>query len=259
MPVMAKKKKKDKKPEEEYEFTPPDFDEKEFLRKELRDTRTALLTVAYAIVAGMIAGLISMASRALIGVAFLVVIAGIFSLKYYYRLLKVDMSSFAKKNWAGSIATYFFTFLAIWVLLLNAPFTDLADPTIDTVEISVYDGSAWHWIEYRNVEALGGFVWVLKGTNESVTAANTPIHASDSYIVNITARVTDNGNLRSAEIAVGAGSFQPMTRSTGYRYEYQLDGSTLNPSSGLTFTIRAVDDAGNEHTFTPLRAVPVLP
>lgn len=256
---MAKKRKKDKKPEEEYEFTPPDFDEKEFLKKELKDTKTALFTIVYAIVAGIVAGAISMASSALVGVAFLVVLAGIVSLRYYYKAVKVDVSAFTKKNWMGSIVTYFFTFLAIWVLMLNAPFADLANPTVDAIIVYVYDGAQWQGIEYKNVEALGGFVWVLKGTNESVTATNTPIHASSGCTVNITAHVTDNGRLEAAEIAVGAGSYAPMTSTSGYRYEYQINGSALNPSSGLTFTIRAVDDAGNSQTFTPARPIPVAP
>ncbi|MEM0342969.1 MAG: hypothetical protein QXJ32_01260 [Thermoplasmata archaeon] len=257
---MAKKRKKEKK-EEEYEFTPPDFDEKEFLMKELKDTKVALATVGFAILAGAIAGVISMVSRALVGAAFLVAIAGIFSLRYYYKLLKIDITAFTKKNWVGNVATYFFTFLAIWVLLLNAPFSDLADPSIDSIEIFVHDVNAdsWQAIEYKRIEALGGFVWVFKGTNNSVTPTNTPIHASNGYIVNITARVTDNGKLSYAEIAVGAEVYARMTASSDHRYQHVINGSALNASTGLTFTIRAVDDHGNENTFTPVRPVPVLP
>ncbi|HUW42923.1 MAG TPA: hypothetical protein VMW02_01660, partial [Thermoplasmata archaeon] len=69
---MAKKRKKGKPEPEDYEFRPPDFDEKEFLQKELRDTRTALLTIVYAICFGLAAGLISMMGANLAPVAFLV-------------------------------------------------------------------------------------------------------------------------------------------------------------------------------------------
>ena len=137
---MAKKRKKDKKPEEDYEFKPPEFNEREFLVKELRDTRAAIITVGVAILFGVAAGAVTALSHSIVGLAFIIGIAGMFLLKFIYKLIGVDISGFTKKNWAGTVATYFFTFLAIWVLLLNTPFLDLTDPGIDKAIVWVKDG-----------------------------------------------------------------------------------------------------------------------
>ena len=59
---MAKKRKKDKQEAEEYEFTPPEFNEKEFLKKELTDLKVGLITVVFAIALGVAAAAITLAN-----------------------------------------------------------------------------------------------------------------------------------------------------------------------------------------------------
>jgi hypothetical protein len=253
---MAKKRKKDKPEPEDYEFRPPDFDEKEFLKKELRDTRTALTTIIYAVSFGMIAGLISMMGANLAPVAFMVGIAGIFTLKYFYAIAKVDISEFKKKNWVGNIGTYFFTFLAIWVLMLNMPFSDHAPPSVDKVIVWVDDGTNVYGKEYKLSEVSGTYQWAAVNTTHDPV-----IRANSSYRINITAKVTDNGQLRSIEIAVGsvAGGYQAMTSEGKLRYGYQVTGDTLSASDNLMFFISARDAAGNSVLFNPASALPVEP
>jgi hypothetical protein len=249
---MAKKRKKDKKEEEEYEFTPPDFDEKEFLRKEIKDTKTSLITIGLAVLFGIIAGGIAAIDRSLVAPALLVGLAGVVSLKYIYDLLKVDVSHFQKKNWLGSVGTFFFTFLAITVLLINVPFADLADPTVDKVIVWVDDGTMLHGLEYKFVDARGAYDWVLIG-NETWTPL---IRATDT--VNITAHVADNGKLSVVEIAIGSATanYTSMTKDNDARFQYQPLSAQLQ-NSALIFYIRAVDSAGNSFVFNPLVTIPV--
>jgi hypothetical protein len=251
---MAKKRKKGKPEPEDYEFRPPDFDEKEFLKKEIRDTRTALTTIVYAVCFGIVAGLISMMGANLAPVAFLVGIAGIVTLKYFYPIAKVDTSEFKKRNWAGNIGTYFFTFLAIWVLMLNMPFSDHAPPSIDNVIVWVNDGTNVYGKEYKTSEAGG--TWV------AVNATHDPvIRAIGNYSINITAKVTDNGKLKSVEIAVSsvASGYHAMVSEGKLRYGYQVTGDTLSASDDLMFFISAWDEAGNSVLFNPSSALPVEP
>src|SRR4030066_885510 len=137
---MAKKRKKDKAEVEEYEFTPPEFNEKEFLKKELTDIKVGLITVIFAIALGVVAAIVTLLNDELVIIAFFVGIAGIATLKQFYAIVRVDTTEFKKKNWAGNIASYFFTFLAIWVLLINVPFTDHASPDIENVIVWVDEG-----------------------------------------------------------------------------------------------------------------------
>jgi len=252
---MAKKRKRDKVEEEDYEFRPPEFDEKEFLTKELGDTRVAVLTVGYAVIFGIAAGAISYVNSSMVGIAFLVGIAGIFSLKYFYAYVKIDTAKFQKKSWAGNVAMFFFTFLAIWVLLLNVPFVDHAEPTVDKVIVWVSRDGRNASIEYKYISAQVTYGWVPTDSANWSAVVSSWVNVT----VNITAKVADNGNLASVEVAVGSISagYNPMDPVGDSRYEWRVPGSSVTQSSGLMFYIRASDEAGNQFTFNPVRPVPL--
>ncbi len=252
---MAKKRKRDNEPKEEYEFTPPEFDEKEFLRKELRDTRTVFLTVGYAALFGMLAFVLSLISEDLVIAGLGLLFGGLISLKYVYPLLKVKMEEFQKKNWAGNIAWFFLTFLAVWVLLMNFPFSDHADPDVEGLVIWVYDASSDNMtaIDYEYVDTMGTYAWVPR---YGETLADV-IHANGSFSINITARVADNGNLRSVSIAFGSetAAYSPMVSEGDYRYGFTIDGEDLVKGL-LTVFIRGIDDHDNTVVFSPA-AIPI--
>ena len=254
---MAKKRKKDKKPEEDYEFTPPEFDEREFLEKELRDTRAAIMTVGLAVLFGVVAGVVTAMAPALTAIAFIIGIAGIFSLKFLYELMGVDISGFTKKNWAGTVVTYFFTFLAIWVLLINTPFADLTDPSIDQATIWVSDGTTLTGIEYKKSETTDALTWIPTDPNATL---DDIIHTSSSYTINITARIADAGGIAIAEIALNSStsSYYLMTKGSAGKYEYSINGTQLAGQSVLTVFIHAKDKHGNERLFAP-GSIPVTP
>jgi hypothetical protein len=245
---MAKKRKKGKKEEEEeYEFIPPEFNEKEFLEKEIRDTRTALLTIGYAIVLGVIAGGISALGRSYVAPCILIVLVGIALLKYFYKALNIDTSQFARKNWVGNVGTLFMTFLAIWVLMINIPFLDLAKPTVDTVIVWVDDGTTVHGLEYKYVQTSGDYKWVVMD-NDTWTP---PIKTNSSTHVNITARVTDNGRLSRVEVGIGStATYNQMTGYDDKRFEFEFTADQLGGQS-LMFYIHAEDSAGNSVIWNP--------
>jgi hypothetical protein len=253
---MAKKRKKDKPKTEDYEFRPPDFDEKEFLQKEITDSRTALVTIIYAVCFGIVAGLISMMGANLAPVAFLVGIAGIVTLRYFYAIVKVDTSGFKKRNWAGNIGTLFFTFLAIWVLMLNVPFSDHAPPSVDKVIVWVDNGETVYGKEYKLSEVSGTYQWA------AVNLTHDPvILARGNYSINITAKITDNGQLITPEIAVGSVElgYHAMTPEGKLRYGYKVTGDNLSAFPNLMFFISARDEAGNSVLFIPASGLPIVP
>lgn len=256
---MAKKRKKDRVEKEEYEFRPPDFDEKEFLRKEMSDTRTMVLTIGYAVLFGVSAGVMMLVNEELFPAAFMVGIAGLVSLKYFYPLIGVDTKAYQKKNWLGGIANFFFTFLAIWVLVLNVPFSDHSVPEVESVIVWVGDDPDARGIEYRFIPTQGVYAWVPLNSTDVL---NNMISKSADQKLNITAKITDNGNLRSIVIEVTTASGQvtsPMTGEGDFRFSYVMYSSALDPGAGLKFTIKATDDAGNLYTWpsTTFLAIPV--
>jgi uncharacterized membrane protein (Fun14 family) len=248
---MAKKRKKDKEPKEEYEFKPPEFDEKEFLLKELKDTKTVLFTVGYAALFGIVTGLLSIVDEALVPLGVVFLFGGLFSLKYIYGVIKVDTSQFQKKNWAGNIAWFFFTFLAVWVLTFNYPVSDHANPTVADVTVWVDSGTNITAIDYKYVDSLGTYAWVPRW-GESLDSI---IHASASYSVNISAKVADNGELSTVRISVGVDDFVTMSPEGNHRYGRTLTGSDLTSGSYLTFEIRATDAVDHVTTFSPVSGI----
>ena len=252
--VMAKKRKKDKEPQEDYQFIPPDFDEKEFLRKEMRDIRSALLTIAFAVLFGAVAGGIASASPNFALVGLIIVIAGIVALPTLYRIVGVDTSAFQKKHWAGNLGTFFFTFLAIWVMLMNPPFADLAKPMVDDVIVWVESDGVLTGLEYVYLEPLGGYYWIV--TNTSSPAGT--IHVDSGDTINITAKIADNGKLVTAEIAIGSSSatYSAMTEEENNRFGFKVPGDF---TTSWFLYIRAVDDAGNERLLHPTPPLPLAP
>ncbi|MCJ2520867.1 MAG: hypothetical protein LN412_08005 [Candidatus Thermoplasmatota archaeon] len=127
---MARKK---RKKEEEFHFKVPEFDQAEFMRKEIEGAKAAVITVGYAL-------LISFGSYylALLGVGYLAALLGfaaLYGIKYLYPMLKLDTVKFDKKTWVGNGAIFLFAWLAFWVLLLNPPFLDISPPSIQIVEV----------------------------------------------------------------------------------------------------------------------------
>jgi hypothetical protein len=181
---MAKKKKKEKE-EESYEFKMPEFDETEFLKKEVRDAKSLLVTFGYALLIGIISFGLAFFNIAL---SVLVGIIAVPFLRHIYLQIGIDISLIEKKQWAGNIALYVFTWLAIWILLTNPPFSDIAAPTINGD--SVYFGSPGNWTEYNETTKT----YLVFGMNVSINVTvvdNTKVDAS-SVMISIQKR---EGNL----------------------------------------------------------------
>lgn len=222
---MAKKRKRKK--EEKYEFKIPEFDEEEFLHKEIRNARTTIITIIYAIpiaIASLGLTLLNLASLgAILG------IIGLASLKYMYPLLNIDTTLFEKKNWLGNGALFFFTWLAVWVMICNPPFYDLANPTIDNVEIWV-EKTPGSWTKMNETNELS---LINIGENVNISAIITDNHGLESIMIFVTE--PDNNIISDY-----------MSKRTDNVYEYT---QSYDQHGTYSFTIKAIDSSGNEKTY----------
>jgi len=133
---MAKRR-KEKDEEEEKPFKLPKFDEEAFLKKEKRNIKATFISFLF----GCLMALICFGFWALMGrenalrweLVLLVAVIDAAFLKYIFLRFNVDLSDFARKNWFGSYATYFFTWLIVFVVLVNPPFYDDEDPRMEVV------------------------------------------------------------------------------------------------------------------------------
>ena len=185
---MAKKRRK----EEEEEFQLPEFNETEFLRKEITSAKMILLVALLAIVAAVISYVLTLAG--IVVVAFFAGLALVLLLKYIPEMFGVDTSKLERKDWFGYGSTYFFAWLAIWVLVMNVPFSDVTPPGLfvyvngvsatPTVDVSI-NGRNWALITAKATDNAG-ISRVLIQTNEMAQAAMTLDGGSGLWSLNLT-------------------------------------------------------------------------
>ncbi|NYT12757.1 MAG: hypothetical protein GKC03_09485 [Methanomassiliicoccales archaeon] len=218
---MARKKRKVEEKEEEYEWVPPEFDEKAFLEKDIKGTRALLVTVVICVIFAVIGYFVSTSVHWALG--FVILLVGIVVLRYIYPFTGVDRESLETKTMIGNFVLFFLLFLGLWILFMNPPFSDHTNPSIGEPTIWVDVGGVWTELTDQNEQTL--------------------IHAGDP--VNITAKVTDNGKLNSIRIEVvlagESGTFVNMTDVGNNIYGFNATYS----QGSYVFTIKATDSAGN--------------
>jgi hypothetical protein len=223
---MAQKKKKEpqksqEKKEEKFEWTPPDFDEREFLTKDMKGTRTLLVTALFSTIAGIVAFLLTDTSWYL-GLA--VIIGLVAALRFIYPLFRIDIKAIEKKAWAGNIAMFLLLSLGIWVVLMNPPFSDHTDPTLVDNDIIIQGGNG---------------NWTI------VTDLNPQIQSGQD--VNFTVNASDIGGIERVEISIYQdgiiGNFVEMNNTSDNRYEYV---TTFTGNSTIyNYVIKATDKNGH--------------
>jgi len=227
---MAKKKKKEPKEV----FKVPEFDEIEFMKTEMDNAKAAIITILYAIPIAIISFELTIFGLAVLG--FVVGIFAIFMLKFVYTKLGINIKDFEKKTWLGNGALMFFTWLLFWILMLNPPFSDSADPSITRPEVWVEgsDGNPVKWdLEFRN----GQYITDPIGQGKNIT---------------LSANVSDNAGIASVTITLAGSSItgESMKKSSNqdHPYKYEFD-YTLGMDGFYEFTIRAVDTNNNVNEF----------
>lgn len=123
---MAQKKKKEpqkkeaQKKEETFEWTPPDFNEREFLEKDIKGTKALLVSAMISVVFGVLA---FFTQSFYWPAGMVLILIGMLSLRYIYPFFKIDLKDLDKKAWAGNLAMFFLLALGVWIMLLNPPFS----------------------------------------------------------------------------------------------------------------------------------------
>jgi len=146
------------------EWKPPEFDEVEFMKKEMRAAKTTIVVVLWTLPSAILSYGLTLAGVAV--VAFFAGIGMMLLLKWILPILKVDISEYKRKDWIGHGATFFFSWLAFWILLLNPPFADLTNPVILGVAVDgIAVGCGQNFNETNSTAALR----VRAGDNVAVT------------------------------------------------------------------------------------------
>jgi len=121
--VARKKRKKT----DEYKI--PRFDETDFMKTEMRNALMMVGAVFLAIMMAIVAGILTWVMKDA-RIPFALGMLGFLLLRFLYNMMRLNISDVEKSKWAGTLFSYFLTFVAIWVLLINPPLIDLIPPKI---------------------------------------------------------------------------------------------------------------------------------
>jgi len=182
---MARRKRKDETPA----WVAPDFDEVGFMRREIEGARAAVATIAWAVVGALVGFALYSVLPVL---AFFGGIAVGFGMYFIFPLIGFKTESFKRRDWIGHGITYFFSWLAFWIILLNPPFSDHVPPTIQSISVSPYHAGY-----------PGDLLCLPPAGSVSMGPSNDSLY--------ILFRATDNVGLRSVEVhAAPEGSTPPF-------------------------------------------------
>ncbi|MGB1586763.1 MAG: hypothetical protein ACPHID_06945 [Thermoplasmatota archaeon] len=173
---MAKRNKAEEPAEgEEYQFIPPDFDEDQFIHKEMVSFHTTVVLFFAGIVAaiaswGAFAALDGARTGWLVGMVILAIAFAF--LRPLFRILKIDIAHWARREWIGTGFLMFFTWLAFFIMLVNPPVSDFADPQANlyvtpTTPIAGEDVTLDLFL--HDNDAIAGYTSTLTGPNGLVT------------------------------------------------------------------------------------------
>ena len=213
---MARRRRDEKKEEEDEVFKIPEFDEKEYIEKEIEKSKASVGILSLAVLFALISSFVFYISLSW-PLSALVGLLGLALFKFTYPLFKVNSSVLEKKDYAGHVFLYLFTWLAIFILLINTPFADFTSPSISDIHIEVSENGS-DWINYNG---------------------------SGQYNYSrIVAIVTDNSGISSVEIKTpGNSTWKEMKKDPDSTYIFNLNSQ---PSKGELYEIRAIDVHGHE-------------
>ena len=234
---MAKKRRQKEVKKEDYDFKFPEFDEVKFIKKEFTKAKVAFITAGYAVLFAVLSYVLLSMSYENWQVPVIVGFFAVFTLPLLFRQLKVDLEEYELKSWIGAGAIYFFIWLAVFIILCNPPFSDFAEPEIDSPAIYVY------------IPINGNDTWVKLNT----TAGIYEISMSNDF--NITTNIYDNWKLDENSVSMklidssGNSYDSNRTRVNSAKYEFIYEKNSLQPGR-YDIIIEAQDEAGHLAEYT---------
>ncbi len=202
-----------------------DFDRKEYMKKEINKGKSTLLAVAIAPVFSFVSLYVFNLTTEWV-ISLFAGLVGFAVLRPLYKVLNIDLDKIGKKGWAKNVAVYAMTLLAVWVLLMNPPFSDFADPQVNDIQVKVYKG------------------------DELVKEGN--ITSGESYNVTIRIKITDNSDIKDGSVEIIPRGFpaNPVKPHKDGEYHYAVDYKDIELDPGASYTLRiSMEDVnGNSKT-----------
>lgn len=218
---MAKRKKKDEMEEDEFEFEFPEFDREEYMKDEIKKGKSVIACVAIAPLFSILSLSVFLFTNEWI-FGFVIGILGLFTLANYLNIIRIDTSGFGRKEWLMNGAMFFFTWLAFWIILMNPPVNDFAKPTINDMEVQIYENGRWTPVD-----------------NANITSGN-------EYQVRVLLEITDNVEVDedSLELRFNQQSYE-LQKNNSHQYYTELDLTARDNVYSVTVLMEDVNGNTN--------------
>lgn len=144
---LAKKRRQKIEKKEEYDFNFPEFDEHQFVSLEINKAKISFVAFIFAIIMVIITYQLYVVTHPDARGPMVFGIFAAFAIPFIAKWIKLDTSEFDWKNWVGAGAVYVMTWLAIFILVLNPPFSDFIHPVIyeDEIELTYQQSNNNTW------------------------------------------------------------------------------------------------------------------
>ncbi|MCQ2056254.1 MAG: hypothetical protein MJY64_02135 [archaeon] len=113
-----------KNTEKEYEFVPPRFDEKEFIVKDIYETKVLAVIALISVITGLLCSYLQKNSPSEYGLelSLSLFFLTIFFLKNIMKILHFNVHTIETRSWIGNYIMFTFLGMGVWILMINAPF-----------------------------------------------------------------------------------------------------------------------------------------
>lgn len=201
---MARRKRR----EDELPWEPPAFDDVGYMRQEIQNAKIATVVIAWAVVGAILAYLVALWIPV---VGYLVGLAAFGVLYVLLPMLGLPIHGFKRRDWISHASVYFFSWLAVSIVLLNAPFGDHTSPVVSSFEIGSFNPGGVTVPPanktYCTAVPIGGMAHLTPNVGGQINQTlvvlfratdNVAVASLKATVQRTSVNVTDVGNLPSA-------------------------------------------------------------
>ncbi|MFW5953104.1 MAG: hypothetical protein ACOCSJ_02980 [Candidatus Natronoplasma sp.] len=205
-----------------------EFDRVEYMKKEIQKGKSTLVAVAIAPIFAFVTMYVFTLTEVW-QISLVTGMLGLIFLKPMYDIFDIDIDKIGKKGWIKNGGVYFLTLLAVWIILMNPPFADHADPQLNELRIEVYEDGQW------------------------ISQDEANITSGESYRIRIIAEITDNVAVDEDSVTLEFDEKPwegPMDYPGNHLYEFEPseNGEEVQVETGsYSVTIRMEDVNGNRN------------
>jgi hypothetical protein len=234
---LAKKRRQKTEKKEELDIKLPEFDEHEYITSELRKIKMSFLAFIWALVMVVITFMLYTVTVPDWRGPIVLGLIGVVALPFIANIVKMDTEDFEMKNWAGSGAIYILSWLAIFILVCNPPFSDFAEPEIEVEEFAYFRINAEpdNWTTFNPDVDVPLLISPVKIRFRVKVLDNTEID-DDSILIKIEPAIIPNSTKTTFEMnAIGDDIYEAII-TTGSpdlifinnQFTYSIEGKDVN-------------------------------